>query len=191
MIDIRLIGLKEIDLENTDFLNWRGVQLIEVLKDNSKIAVDFWIKIDGLRPILEADAGSETLGIPDLAVANKGFSFTTEQFKNIDFYDILDKEIMLNKWLLCPYKFFCLWDEGSDALYYLTHATELALQIINPPKGIIGGVDDGIELEKVMCIPVKAQNMGSVEHTFGKGSNRRYTIDIKSVRLFKYSEVFK
>ena len=191
MIDIRLIGLTQIDLQDTDYLGWRGVPFSKVVADNQKVLVDFWIQIDGLRPVLEGEVGSETLGIADVSIANKGFSFTTEPLYNISNEDIWDKELLLNTWLLCPYKFFCLWKQNNnDALYYLTHGTELGLRT-NPPSGIIGGVDDGINVSAVMCIPVKAQSMGSIEHTFGVGSNRRYTIELKSVRSFKFSEVFQ
>lgn len=188
MIKMRLLGLTSIDLEDTDFLQWRGVRLSKLL--TMEKAVDLVIGIDGLRPIIEGEIGSETLGISDVSIANRSFSFTTDRFDNNNNTDMW-LETELNKWLLCPYKFFTLWHLiEDDNLYKLSHDSELGIVIINPPISVIGDIDTLIPVNEVGCIPVKVQSMGSVEHTFGNGANRRYTIEMKSIRRFKYSEVY-
>ena len=193
MIKIRLLGYSNIDLEDSNFLEWRGVSLEKLTNYTTyplnKKVVDIVVGIDGMRPILEADTGTEMLGIPDIYVANRGFSFITSRFDNQNNVDMFE-EIELNKWLLCPYKFFTLWHPVDDNLYQLSHDSEVGLIIINPPLTTIGGIDMKIPATEVACVPVKAQQMGSVEHIFGENANRRYTIEIKSIRKFKYSEVY-
>ena len=117
-IELRLLGLNEIDLTDGSFNDFRGVPLSKI---ENKTVVDFWLHVDGLRPTLSGDAGSETLGLPDMLVAHRTFSFTTEHFFN-EHYDIVDGAILLEKWLYCPYKFFTIWKYNpADYLYYLTH----------------------------------------------------------------------
>ena len=158
-------------------------------KIENKTVVDFWLHVDGLRPTLSGDAGSETLGLSDMLVAHRSFSFTTEHFFN-EHYDIVDGAILLEKWLYCPYKFFTIWKYNpADFLYYLTHRTEIGLNMINPNAGVLGGVDTPISYGNVLCVPVKVAG-SSIEHKFGVQTHRRYTIDLTSIRNFSFQEVY-
>ena len=186
-IKLRLLGRADIDLTDTDFLRWKGVPLSKIEKQG--LLVDLTLEVDGLRPELEGDAGSETLGISDLAITNRAFSFTTGRFHNLINQDMWN-EMELNRWFFCPYKFFTLWQDNQDKYYQLTHSTELGAMIINPTE-FLSSPEAYMKKEDILAVPVKVQNIGSIEHVFNENPYRVYTIGMKSIRKFTFKEIYR
>ena len=189
LITLTLIGRKFIDLEDPEYKNFSGVRLSKVIEDNDYFKMQ--IEVDGLRPDTDGTAGSETLGISDVRIANRVFSFiTAPKFNTLKEDVILD--IKLQKWRTYPYKFFTLWEADVP----ITHNTWLAKLMINPPLGIdydnLESTEyfDTITADKILAIPVKLEAFGSLDNTFGIGANRRHTIEMKSVRSFTAEELY-
>jgi len=184
LIKLTLLGRNDIDLEDPEYKNFSGVRLSKIISDSNYFGLQ--VEVDGLRPVLEGDAGSDTFGMGDVAVANRSFNFTTMPFYNKLQEDML-REMDLQRWLTFPYKFFTLWEDDE----VITHNTWLAKLIINPPLGVDNLTDfDTITANQILVVPVKVLSLGSLEHTFGKGANRRYTIEMKSVRSFSNKELY-
>ena len=133
-------------------------------------------------------AGSETLGIPDISIASRKFSFTTLPFYNKDISEVTDA-MHLEKWLLCPYKFYTLWIRKYGAIT-MTHDTPLGSVVINPTTYYHGHDAIMRSNENLYAIPVKVENMGSIEHQFTENPYRKYTIEMRSIRKYSFEEVY-